>query len=281
MGKFFRTRAFIAMCIIAVLLLGLSLLSMSERGKVSIFEDIFGIIVTPLQKASNRLVGASGNFKRVFTEYDTLQQENENLKEQLAQVKEQLRAAEQDIMENKTLRGALKLAEEHPEFTFTSAHVSAMNLDGYTQSLTLNKGSVHGIHRRDLVITGEGVVGYVSDIGTTWCKVTTILDSSLELGVVLTRTGQTAVLQGDATLATDARCRLSYIKNDITLSVGDTIETSSVGGLFPEGLLVGSIREIQSDPSGLSQYAIVEPAVAVNELDTVLVITDFTGKDKD
>ena len=110
MGRFFKTRAFIAMCIIAVFLLGLSLLSMADRGRVTIFEDFLGIIVTPIQKASNRLVGAAGNFKKVFTEYDALEAKNQQLKDKLAETEEQLRDAEGDVLENQTLRGALGLA---------------------------------------------------------------------------------------------------------------------------------------------------------------------------
>lgn len=275
MGRFFKTRAFIAMCIIAVFLLGLSLLSMADRGRVTIFEDFLGIIVTPIQKASNRLVGAAGNFKKVFTEYDTLEAENQQLKDKLAETEEQLRDAEGDVLENQTLRGALKLAEEKPDLAFVSAHISGSDTDGYSKTLTLDQGSVHGVAARDMVVTGEGVVGYVSEVGTTWCKVITILDPSSQIGVVLTRTGESAVLQGDASLAADGRCKASYLKNDVTLSVGDSVETSGVGGVFPGGLMVGRVREMKSESTGLSQYAIIEPAVNIEALSTVLIITDF------
>jgi rod shape-determining protein MreC len=238
-------------------------------------EDFLGIIVTPIQKASNRLVGAAGNFKKVFTEYDELKEENKQLKEKLSDTEEQLRDAEEDVLENQTLRGALGLSEEHPELTFVSAHVSGRDMDGYSQTLTLDQGSVHGVSDHDMVVTGEGVVGYVSEVGTTWCKVITILDPSSQIGVVLTRTGESAVLQGDAALAPDRRCKASYLKNDVTLSVGDSVETSGIGGLFPEGLMVGRVREIKSESTGLSQYAVIEPAVNVDTLSTVLIITDF------
>lgn len=275
MGHFFKTRAFIAMCVLAVLLLGLGLLSMAGRGRVTIVEDIVGMIVTPLQRASNRLVGAAGNFKKVFTEYDQLQADYAALQEQLAQAQEQLRDAEEDIVENKTLRGALGLAEENPDMKFVSAHVSGSDLDGYSQTLTLNKGSVHGVKAGDMVVTGEGIVGYISEVGTTWCKVITILDPSCEIGVILTRTGQASVLKGDATLSAEGRCKASYLKNDVTLTVGDNVETSGIGGLFPEGLFVGRVREVKSETTGLSQYAIIEPAVQIKDLDTVLIITEF------
>lgn len=275
MGKFFRTRAFIAMCIIAVLMLGLCLYSMTGREKVSVFENIFGIIITPIQKASNRLVSASGNFNAVFTEYDTLKAENEQLQEKLNEAEEKLRQAEQHTVENKSMREMLGIAEEREDMKFAMAHVIARGQNGYSQTLTLDKGSLQGLSAKDMVITGSGIVGYISEVGLTWAKVTTILDSSCEIGVILTRTQDAGVLQGNTELAKDGRCKIAYLKNDVSLTVGDSAETSGVGGIFPKGLFVGRIKEIKSETTGLAQYAVIEPAVSINELDTVFVVTEF------
>ena len=280
MGKFFRTRAFIAMCIIAVLLIGLCLYSMTGRQRVSVFESIVGAIVTPIQKASNRLVSAAGNFKAVFTEYDQLKEENEALKKELNETSAKLRDAEQDMVENKSMHEMLKIAEENENFSFAMAHVTAYEQTGYSQYITLDKGSLAGISAKDMVMTGDGVVGYVSEVGATFCKVTTVLDSSCEIGVTLTRTQDAGVLQGEMTLAKAGTCKVSYLKNDITLTVGDSVETSGVGGIFPKGLFVGRVKEIKSESTGLSQYAVIEPAVSIDRLDTVFIVIDFAGKDK-
>ena len=279
MGKFFRTRAFIAMCIIAVLLLGLCLYSMTEREHVSFFESTIGAILTPIQKASNRLVSAAGSFSAVFTQYDELKTENDELKNQLETANAKLRDAEQDIVENKHMREILNIAEENEDFSFSMAHVTAREQTGYSQYVTLDKGSLSGISAKDMVITSDGVVGYVSEVGATFCKVITILDASCEIGVTLTRTQDAGVLQGNMELSKTGNCKLSYLKNDISLIVGDSIETSGVGGIFPKGLFVGRIKEIKSETTGLSQYAIVEPAVNIDHLDTVFIITQFSGKD--
>lgn len=267
------------MCIIAALLLGLSLLSMADTGRVTILEDLFGVIITPIQKASNRLVGAAGNFSKVFTEYEALESENEQLKKELTQAQEELRDAEQYIVENKSLRSIIGIAQEQQDLEFAMAHVTGKELGGYSQTLTLDKGSLQGIEAKSMAITGEGIVGYVSEVGSTWCKVTTILDPTCEIGVLLTRCGQAAVLQGDTTLSPDGRCKASYLKNDVTLAVGDSLETSGIGGIFPEGLFVGRVKEIKSETTGLSQYAIIEPAVDIKQVDTVFIITNFKGKE--
>ena len=267
------------MCIVAVLLLGLSLLSMTDSGRVTILEDIAGIIITPIQKASNRLVSASGNFVKVFTEYEQLEQENQELRKQLQEADAKLRDAEQYVVENNSLRSVLGLAEKRPDLEFAMAHVTGKEMGGYSQTMTLDKGSANGIQAKSMVVTGEGVVGFVSEVGTTWCKVTTILDPTCEIGVILTRSGQAAVLQGDTSLAPDGRCKAGYLKNDVTLAVGDNLETSGIGGIFPDGLFVGRVKEIKSETTGLSQFAVVEPAVNIKQVDTVFIITNFKGKE--
>ncbi len=280
MGRFFRTRAFIAMCIIAALLLGMSLYSIASRDKVSLFESVFGAVFVPIQRASNRLVSAAGNFKAVFTEYDALKEENASLKEQLADVSAKLRDAERDSVENKHMREILGIAEEREDLTFTMAHITAKEQTGYSRTVTLDRGSFSGIHPKDMVMTADGIVGYVSEVGVSWCKVVTILDASCEIGVTLTRTQQSGVLQGEILLAEQGLCKISYIKNDVTLAVGDSAETSGVGGIFPKGLFVGRVKEIKSEASGLAQYAVIEPAADIMSVETVFVVTQFEGKEK-
>lgn len=272
---FFKSRAFIAICILAVLLLGMSLLSMTERGKVTIFEDIIGIIVTPLQRASSRLVGAGGDFAKVFTEYDALQAQNEQLQKDLEKAQAQLRDAQQAMVENENLREILSLAEQNENYRFSMAHVIAKEQTGFSATITLDRGSAQGLQMQDMVVTGAGVVGYVSELGTTWAKVTTLLDSTCEIGVIASRTQDIGVLEGDFTLAENYLCRLSYLKNEAALTIGDSLETSGIGGIFPKGLFVGRVKEIKVEAHGLSQYAIIEPSVDFTDLDTVFVITEF------
>ncbi len=275
---FFKSRTFISICILAVLLLGLSLLSMTERGKVTIIEDILGIVITPLQRASSRLVSAGGNFAEVFTEYEALEQKNEQLQKDLEKAQAELRDAQQAIIENDNLREILNIAEQNEDYTFKMAHVIAKEQTGYSAMITLDRGSAQGLAMQDMVITGAGVVGYISELGTTWAKVTTLLDSSCEIGVLASRTQDIGVLEGEFTLAENYLCRLSYLKNEASLSMGDSLETSGIGGIFPKGLFVGRVKEIRAEAHGLSQYAVVEPAVDFSDLDTVFVITEFDGE---
>lgn len=276
MKNIFQSKTFIAMCIIAVLLLGMMAVSASERGKVTFIEDIVGIFITPIQNFCTTIYSKGGDFIGIFTEHKQLVEENEKLKTELASVSRALRDAQQYKIENESLRKMLEIKTEHSDFQFEPSLVVASEQSGYSHTLTLNKGSASGVAKRDIVITADGLVGYVSELGTTWCKVTTVLDSSCEIGALIPRTQDIGVLEGDFSLAVSGNCKLSYLGNEVQLSAGDSVVTSGIGGVFPSKIMIGNIVEIKPETHGISQYAVIDPAVDFNELKNVYIVTDFT-----
>lgn len=278
MREFFTSKTFISICIIAVLLLGMLTISSVERGKVTVFEDFVGIIITPIQNIVTTIATKSGNFIAVFSDHDKLKEQNEQLKQQVNALSEQLRNSQKYMLENEELKSALGVKNENPSFTFCPAIVVASDQSGYSYMVTLNKGSIDGIKKRDVVMSNGAVAGYVSEVGTTWCKVTTILDSSCEMGVIISRTQDIGVLEGDFALATNGNCKVSYLENNVQLNSGDSVVTSGIGGIFPAGLLIGNVQEIKPETHGISQYAVTSPAVDISTLKNVLVITDFSQK---
>ena len=276
MRDFFSSKTFISICVIAVLLLGMMTVSAASRGKVTVFEDFVGIVITPIQNIVTTIAEKSGDFVAVFSEHKKLKEQNEQLNNKVNELTEQLREAEQYQLENEELKSALGIKTQNPDFKFCSALVVAAEQSGYSYMVTLNKGSVDGIKKRDMVISNGAVAGYVSELGTTWCKVTTILDSSCEIGAIITRTQDVGVLEGDFSLATEGMCKMSYLANTVELNSGDSVITSGIGGIFPQGLFIGNIKEIKPETHGISQYAVIEPAVDISALKNVLVITEFS-----
>ena len=172
----------------------------------------------------------------------------------------------------------LGIAEEHADFKFAACLVVGSDQNGYSHTLTLNKGSADGLEKRDLVMTADGVVGYINELGLTWSKVTTVLDSSCEIGAIVTRTQDVGVLDWDYTLSEDGLLKLAYLDAGVVLNSGDAVETSGVGGVFPKGVLIGRVRELRTESHGISQYAVLEPAVDVDAVGTVFVITNFESE---
>lgn len=278
MSRFFKTRTFISMCVVAVLLLGMLILDISAHGHLSIFENIGGSVVTPIQNFCTTVVDYGGNLVEAYTDYEELKAENEKLQGQLAGAAQLIRDAEIYAAENQSLKAMLGIAEEHADFDFVSCTVVGSDQNGYSHTLTLNRGSADGLEQKDLVMTADGVVGYISELGLNWSKVTTVLDSSCEIGAVVTRTQDIGVLDWDYDLSEEGLLKLGYLNAGVILQSGDAVETSGVGGIFPKGILLGRVRELRTESHGTSQYAVLEPAVDVDAVRTVFVITNFESE---
>lgn len=278
MRDFFKTRSFIAACIVAVLLLGMMILDTASNGHLTFFENLSGTLITPVQNFCTTVIRSGGNLVRAYTEYEALEEENQKLKNELASIGQLLRDAEQYANENQELKAMLGIAEEHSDFDFAACLVVGSDQNGYSHTLTLNKGSSDGLEERDLVITADGVVGYISELGLSWSKVTTILDSSCEIGALVTRTQDVGVLEWDYSLSEQGLMKMAYLNTDVVLQSGDAVETSGVGGIFPKGVLLGRVKELKTESHGISQYAVLEPAVRVEEAGMVFVITNFESE---
>ncbi|MBQ7935792.1 MAG: rod shape-determining protein MreC [Clostridia bacterium] len=273
-----KSRTFIAICIAAVLLLGMMVLDTASDGHMNFLENVSGTLITPIQNFCTTVIDYGGNLVRAYTEYDALEEENAKLKNELASIGQLLRDAESYVEENKSLKAMLGIAEENTDFEFAACKVVGSDQNGYSHTLTLNKGSADGLAEKDLVMTADGVVGYINELGLSWCKVSTVLDSSCEMGAIVTRTGDVGVLDWDYALSEQGLLKLAYLDAGVVLGSGDAVETSGVGGVFPKGVLIGRVRELKTESHGISQYAVLEPAVDVNAVGTVFVITNFESE---
>ncbi len=278
MGGFFKSRTFIAICIVASLLLGMTVLDTASNGHLSFAENLAGTLITPLQNFCSTVIRYGGNLVKAYTDYDALAAENAKLKSELAGAGALIRDAEEYANENQSLKAMLGIAEKHADFEFAACMVVGSDQNGYSHTLTLNKGTADGLSKKDLVMTADGVVGYINELGLTWSKVTTVLDSSCEIGAIVTRTQDIGVLDWDYTLSEEGLLKLAYLDASVVLTGGDAVETSGVGGVFPKGVLLGRVRELRTESHGISQYAVLEPAVDIDHLGTVFVITNFESE---
>ena len=187
----------------------------------------------------------------------------------------------EDLREkNRRLQTMVGIQEEHTDFEIVPAGVIGRDYNSRFGSFTIDKGSYHGVEPRDPVISEEGLVGIVSEVGLTHSKVITLLDVSLNVGAVDNRVRETGIVTGSMELAEQGLCRMDYLDRESGALTGDLVITSGSDGegLFPQGLVIGTITQVQAESSGLSLYAVVEPAAPIYELRDVYVITDFLGQ---
>lgn len=243
----------------------------------AVMPNIAGIIASPFRAAGAAVTGKVDEWVRYFTDFDALREENEQLKQDLAEMKAAFRQAEYDREENARLRELLDLRKQRRDFYFESALVVESDVSNWSSLLTINKGTAHDVAVGDCVITETGyLVGVVTEAGLNWSTVRTVLDSDTSIGATVFRSGTNAVAQGDFALMGQGRLKLGYLGAEPDLMSGDLIVTSGLGGYYPSQLVIGYVEEVDTSDDGLAQYAVIQPEVELEDLQEVFVVTDFT-----
>lgn len=263
--------------IVALVLTGaISLATVFVPNLFSPVTHALGVVATPFRAAASFCVESVQDLKQRIVGYDEMEEKIAELEKQMAELEKQQRNAEAALEENQRLRDLLGLEQAHADFTYASAYVTARASTSWSSTLTLGKGSADGITKEMCVVDQQGdLIGVVTDVAANWSTVTTLIDPEISVGAAIHRTGDAGVLTGDLDAMTRSRCRLSYLSNDAAMEEGDTVVTSGLGGVYPAGLVVGTVIEEGISPSGMERYALVEPAVELESLRQVFVITDF------
>ena len=275
MRDFFRGKFFAAIVIILAFLLGFVVNAVFDGGTTAP-ENILGTVFTPVKSVATHIGNSVEKFFRTFADYDKLKSENETLKAENDDLTVRLEKSYHLETENERLRNLLSLTEKLPEYNKTEATVVSVSDDKVSSVFTINKGSLSGIKEKDVVIASDGLVGYVRNVGVNWATVVTILDPQVAVGAFLPRTELVAMTEGHRELKGDGLCSLSYLENTSLINRGDTVVTSGLGGLYPEGITIGKISEITVSDNGLSQYGIITPSVDFSSLRYVYVLSAKT-----
>jgi len=262
------------MLIAATVLLVIIILSgaASKRRKANPAEEAVGSVVSPVQGGVSSVTGSVKGFFNYLRNMKGYEEENEKLKERIALLEDKLRKTESLKSENERLRGLLELKKSETEYNTVAADVIAFGVDNFSKNYTINKGLKDGITENCAVITADGLVGYVFEVGRNWSKVCAIINTDVSISASVMRVGNTAIVQGDLGLMEKGMCKMTYVSKETGLEVGDFVETSGAGGIIPAGIYIGKIQEIKDDVTGVSQEAIINPGVDFSDVDEVLVI---------
>lgn len=247
-------------------------------GRDSIISRTLGDILFPVERGiTHAAVGAADKYNQVF-HYDDLKAENEELQKQVTELTRQLEKAQSAVSENQDLREMLGITERNTEFTYQAAEVIGRTLDEWSSVLTIDAGSADGLEKNDSVVTARGMVGYISDLSDHSAQITTMIDSNMASGAIVTRTGELGVAEGNYQLMGDGKLKVSYLRKDADVVVGDTVQTSGAGDVFPKGLAIGTVESIRTESDGMSNYAVLKPMVDITSLTNVYIITEIASE---
>ncbi|MCI9274400.1 MAG: rod shape-determining protein MreC [Clostridiales bacterium] len=258
------------------ILLGLALVTASMGN--SYLNSALGFIITPMQQLSAKISGAAADAAPGGKSVEELEAEIKQLTEERDKLIK-LTIDYYDIKKNNQQYSKfLELKDKNKEYKFApGAVISSSSLDLF-YGFTLDVGSLAGISKDDPVITDSGLVGWVSEVYPTYCKVTTIFSPDTNVGVLCQRSEDTGVVTGDLKLADQGLVKWKFITAQNKLEAGDIVITTGISGMYPRGIPVGKVKELKNDETDASLYALVEPYVDIKNVRDVFVITEFQGQ---
>ena len=276
MKDFFHKNGVLLLIIALLLSLLVCISSALMGGTADPLSNAATTITAPVRGlVSNVLNWAEGVYNYVFR-YEELNTELDDLRKQVADLEAQVRENSEAARENQQLRQLLRLQAKHQDFVFESARVTQRSTTNWESTITLSKGSSAGVQAGNCVISETGaLVGVVQEVGLNYCRVSTVINTDIEMGGVCVRTDCAGILEGDFSLMAQGKLKLSYLPDDAQLIPGDQIVTSGQGDVYPPDLVVGQVEELCTDPSGMMHYAVLEPQAKLDSLIEVFIIKEF------
>lgn len=275
MPQFFLNKRLIILLVSIIILVSLIGFSLGDKKNITrpeqFVKDVAGFGQSLVAKPANVINNFVDNVKEIQNVYT----ENKKLKSRL----EELAKLEKEIsdlqIDNEELRGTLKKTENLREYTAIQANVISRTPDRWYEQIIINKGKKSGVQTNMAVITSKGLVGKV--ISTSEMTATVELLSSDN-----TKSRVSALIHGDDNTEIfgfidgfDREKKLLIMKDiptEFELKENQNVITSGMGGVFPKGLDIGKVKEVQLDQYGLTQIAYLEPSADFYGFEHVIVI---------
>ena len=264
-------------------LIGLSIFCICMIGITSLkgsllnpLRSAVGYVLVPIQSGVNAVGGSIYEEASNVRELKTALEENKRLQARVDELTEENTRLRAEQLELERLRNLYELDTQYMQYNKVGARIIAKDTSSWFSVFRIDKGSDDGIKENMNVIAGGGLVGIVTDVGSNYATVRSIIDDSSEVSAMAQQSGDTCIVSGDLKLYNEGRLNLGYMEKDDDIKDGDMIVTSNISGRFLPGILIGYATDITVDYSdNLTKSGYVIPVAQFDRLQEVLVITDL------
>ena len=241
----------------------------TDRGKSDpVASAVRGVIAPP--------ANALGRVSRWFSDQTgwifhghSVAAENKTLRARVAELEGQNSRLLESQIRYEHLRDDLKFAQTTP-LKLLAADVWARRPDPKFDTLLIGRGSDSGVKINSPVVTRSGLAGRIIEVGPNTASVLLLTDQNSGVGARVQRVGSraTGVCKGD----NSGLLSMVYLPSDADIKVGDVIVTSGLGGVFPPGLFIGTVKEIRTDAGNALKIGRIAPKVDFDRLEEVYVL---------
>lgn len=276
MNDFFRSKTFKIIAVLLAAVLAFFLRAVYTGGLMPALSHIGGAVATPFGEFFAGIGNGIQDFFQPIFHGRELQKENDDLQKLVDELTR--RQADYDELKNQNdlYRRFFSISDSNADYTLEPATVIAHVPDDPSGSFIINIGQSQGITSGMPVITENGLVGIVGRVSERYCRVLTLMDPAVNIGVLDSTTLDTGILTGDAAMSEDNTARLTYLRLQSEAAAGDLILTSGYGEQIPQGLTVGYLSEVSLAATGLTLEGVIDLSARPENARQVFVITDFT-----
>lgn len=275
MKHFFTTRIRVVL-ILALLIAGVLMIVSSLTG-LSLPDMMVQGVLTPVRTGISQLTDQAEKLYSYMFEYESMAAENERLKQQLAEIQDEARNADAVARENDRLRALLNLQDSAEEYTFTDGYIIAWSSNDWSNTITINRGTSSGIQKDMCAVTANGeLIGLVSEVGSNYAVIKTVLDSSLEISATISGSGYNGMVKGGYASESPDKLRMNYLPSAATIHINDQVVTTG-STVYPRNLILGYVIDAGFDETGVAKFAMLEPAADISSLEQVFIVTDYNA----
>ena len=230
-----------------------------RQAPVPIRESVVSTALSTLYFPAQRIVSAMGHYKSIA-------QENEQLKEENARLRQETFHAREGLQELARLHTLVRFDDKW-DYPIVTARVVGHNPGRFLTTIVINRGVEHGVKENMPVFSMNGLVGKISKSTTSHSRVQLLVDPNLKLSVMDRRTRVVGFLE-----SMDGRRLTAMIPTHAGVHAGDTLVTSGLGGIFPKGIPVGTVKEIRKSDLDVMCQMEVNPFQEFSILEEVFVM---------
>lgn len=262
--------------LVALLVTNLVIMAVDARdadGRHKVLRVWTQTFASPLQSASSKASGATSGFFEEIWNFRSTAQQNEQLKERLTQLEQELNVARQASAENERLKTLLNLNEQLKIET-VPARVIARDPSVWFNTITINRGSSSGIAANMPVVTAGGIVGRVITVSPWASQVMLLTDEKAGAGAVVGQVGESGALgsvRGRADLGV-ALIEMRYVSGLEKVEVNDSVMTTGQDGIYPPGLNVGRVVDVKKGSATQAHHILIQPGAQLDHLEEVAVL---------
>lgn len=251
-------------------------------GRANLLHHVGASVIYPFEWIFSSIDEAFSGFCNYFSSIDELMEENQALKDENESLRAELERADVISDENSRLYAYLSMKELFLDYELCEAPVISVTRFGGENavSITLGKGASSGIEVNMPVVTEVGLVGYVTEVGSEWCRIKTLLNTSAIVSATVSESDAPGMTNGEYSLIEEGFFKMIELDGDIEVNEGEMVVTRGDGSVYPYGIPIGEIVSSEKNPYSRTTEAIVKPFcdLTFSEKSHVMIITGYSTK---